>query len=82
MIDALPPAFAARVEALADRVAQGVRAVSLRLNPDDLAAITPHLAGFDVLGGAVLAPDPRLSRGDVEVRAEGIRLADLIGGTA
>lgn len=82
MIDALPAAFAARVEVLADRVAQGVRAVSLRLNPDDLAAITPHLAGYDVLGGAVLAADARLARGDVEVRAEGIRLADLIGGGA
>lgn len=82
MIDALPAAFAARVEVLADRVAQGVRAVSLRLNPEDLAAITPHLAGFDVLGGAELAADARLARGDVEVRAEGIRLADLIGGAA
>jgi flagellar assembly protein FliH len=80
MIDSLPAAFAARVESLADRVAQGVREVSLRLNPDDLSAITPHLAGYDVLGGAVLTADPRLARGDVEVRAEGIRLADLIGG--
>jgi flagellar assembly protein FliH len=59
-----------------------VREVSLRLNPDDLAAITPHLAGFDVLGGAALVADARLARGDVEVRAEGIRLADLIGGGA
>ena len=82
MIDVLPAAFAARVEVLADRVAQGVREVSLRLNPDDLAAITPHLAGFDVLGGAALVADARLARGDVEVRAEGIRLADLIGGGA
>lgn len=82
MIDALPAAFAARVEVLADRVAQGVRAVSLRLNPEDLAAITPHLAGFDVLGGAELVADARLARGDIEVRAEGIRLADLIGGAA
>lgn len=82
MIDALPAAFAARVEAMADRVAQGVRAVSVRLNPDDLAAITPHLAGFDVLGAAELVPDARLARGDVEVRVEGIRLADLLEGSA
>lgn len=82
MIDTLPAAFAARVEMLADRVAQGVRTVSLRLNPDDLAAITPHLAQFDLLDGAVLAGDPRLARGDVEVRADGIRLADLIGSVA
>ncbi len=78
MIDALPEAFAVRVEAMADRVAQGVRAVSVRLNPDDLAAITPHLAGFEVVGAAALVPDARLARGDVEVRAEGIRLADLL----
>lgn len=78
MIEALPAAFAARVEALADRVAQGVRAVSVRLNPDDLEAIRPHLAGCEVLEGAALTADPRLARGDVEVRAEGIRLADLL----
>ena len=78
MIDALPTAFAARVEAMADRVAQGVRAVSVRLNPDDLAVITPHLAGLEVTGTAELIADARLSRGDVEVRAEGIRLADLL----
>jgi flagellar assembly protein FliH len=78
MIDALPGPFAARIDALADRVAQGVRAVTLRLHPDDLAAITPHLAGFDVLSGAEVTTDARLSRGDVEVRAEGIRLADLL----
>lgn len=82
MIDALPAAFAARIEAMADRVAQGVRAVSLRLNPDDLAAIAPHLAGMDILSGATLEPDARLARGDVEVRAEGIRLADLLGDAA
>ena len=78
MIDALPKAFAARVEAMADRVAQGVRAVQIRLHPDDLAAITPHLAGFDVLAGAVLSGDARLARGDVDVRADGIRMADLM----
>lgn len=78
MIEALPEAFAARVEAMADRVAQGVRAVSVRLNPDDLEAIRPHLAGCEVLDGAMLAADARLARGDVEVRAEGIRLADLL----
>lgn len=78
MIEALPAAFAARVEAMADRVAQGVRAVSVRLNPDDLEAIRPHLAGCEVLEGAALTADARLARGDVEVRAEGIRLADLL----
>lgn len=78
MIEALPAAFAARVEAMADRVAQGIRSVSVRLNPDDLEAIRPHLAGCEVLEGAALTADARLARGDVEVRAEGIRLADLL----
>ena len=63
---------------MADRVAQGVRTVSVRLHPADLAAITPHLAGYEVTGAAALVADARLARGDVEVRAEGIRLADLL----
>lgn len=77
-IDTLPAAFIARIAQLADRVAQGMRTVTLRLNPDDLAAIAPHLSGTD-LDGATLSPDPALRRGDVEVRADGIRLADLMG---
>lgn len=77
-IDALPAPFIERIAALADRVAQGMRTVTLRLNPDDLTAIAPHLAGTD-LDGATLTPDPALKRGDVEVRADGIRLADVLG---
>lgn len=78
-IDALPAPFLMRIEALADRVAQGVRVVTVAVNPDDLAAVAPYLAGSD-LAGAVFAADARLARGDVLVRAEGIVLADLIGG--
>lgn len=77
-IDAMPKPFIARIAKLADRVAQGIRTVTLRLNPDDLSAIAPHLAGTD-LDGATLTPDPALNRGDVEVRADGIRLADVLG---
>jgi flagellar assembly protein FliH len=77
-IDALPKPFVTRIAKLADRVAQGMRTVTLRLNPDDLTAIAPHLAGTD-LDGATLTPDPALNRGDVEVRADGIRLADVLG---
>lgn len=77
-IDTLPKPFIARIARLADRVAQGIRTVTLRLNPDDLTAIAPHLAGTD-LDGATLTPDPALNRGDVEVRADGIRLADVLG---
>ncbi|MEY4982808.1 MAG: hypothetical protein RIR62_1074 [Pseudomonadota bacterium] len=76
-IDALPLPFLARIEALADRVAQGMRDVTLRLNPDDLAAIAPHL-GDSALAGTTILPDPRLARGDAEVRADGIVLSDLL----
>lgn len=78
-IEALPAPFVARIEALADRVSQGVRAVTVALHPDDLAAVAPYLARSD-LAGAVVAADARLARGDVVVRAEGIVLSDLIGG--
>ncbi len=80
-IDALPAPFLARIEALADRVAQGVRAVTVALHPDDHSAVAPYLAGSDLAGATVL-PDARLMRGDVVVRAEGIVLSDLIGGAA
>lgn len=78
LIDAAPLPFMARIEALADRVSQGVRQVTLLLNPADLAALTPHLAGSDILQNALVKGDPRLARGDVDIRAPGVRLADLL----
>lgn len=78
LIDAGPLPFVARIEALADRVGQGVREITLRLSPPDHAALLPHLPGSDVLSEARVVADPRLQRGDVEVRAPGIRLADLL----
>ncbi|WYK04211.1 FliH/SctL family protein [Cereibacter sphaeroides f. sp. denitrificans] len=81
-IDAHPAGFAARIEALADRVAQGLRQVTLRLNPEDLQALAPHLPGSDLLSEARVAPDPCLARGDLEVRAEGILLSDLLAPAA
>lgn len=80
-IDELPAAFLLRIEGLADRVSQGVRAVTVALHPEDAKAIAPYLAGSE-LNGATIAPDARLARGDVVVRAEGIVLSDLIGGAA
>ncbi|ABN76800.1 FliH/SctL family protein [Cereibacter sphaeroides] len=81
-IDRHPAGFAARLEALADRVAQGLRQVTLRLNPEDLQALAPHLPGSDLLSEARIAADPRLARGDLEVRAEGIVLSDLLAPAA
>ncbi|QCP85325.1 flagellar assembly protein FliH [Cereibacter sphaeroides] len=81
-IDTHPAGFVARIEALVDRVAQGLRQVTLRLNPEDLQALAPHLPGSDLLSEARVAPDPRLARGDLEVRAEGILLSDLLAPAA
>ena len=77
-IDVLPLPFLQRIEALADRVGQGFRQISFRMNPDDLAAISPHLAGSELLASARLRPDARLARGDLEIIADGVRVADIL----
>src|SRR3990167_8643840 len=78
VIDHSPKPFMDRIEALAERVSQGLRSLELRLHPDDLAAITPFLPDSDLLTASRLVAEPRLSRGDVDIRADGIRLADLL----
>jgi flagellar assembly protein FliH len=78
VIDISPKPFMDRIEALAERVSQGLRSLELRLHPDDLAAITPFLPDSDLLTASRLVAEPRLSRGDVDIRADGIRLADLL----
>lgn len=77
-IDIAPGPFLARIEALADRVAQGLRDVTIRLNPADLEAIEAHLHGSPLLQDNRLKADPRLARGDTEIHAEGIALSDLL----
>lgn len=84
-IDLMPAPFARRIARLAERVAQGMREVSVHLHPDDLAAIAPLLTGacaseLATLAVAHLVPDDRLSRGDADLRAPGLRLADLSDG--
>ena len=78
MIDEMPAPFVKRVEALADRVAQGVAAVTVRLNPDDFAAIKPHLAGSDLLDPDRIGPDDSLARGDVDIRSGAVQLRDVL----
>ena len=78
MIDEMPAPFVKRVEALADRVAQGVAAVTVRLNPDDFAAIKPHLAGSDLLDPDRIGTDDNLSRGDVDIRSGAVQLRDVL----
>lgn len=80
-IDAAPAPFAARVARLAARVASHQGAVRVHLHPDDLAAIAPLVAAglpdLADLATARLVPDAALARGDADLRAPGIRLADL-----
>lgn len=80
-IDAAPAPFAARIARLAARVAQHQGTVRVHLHPDDLAAIAPLVAaGLPDLADLVtarLVPDATLLRGDADLRAPGIRLADL-----
>lgn len=68
-IDALPQAFAAKVEDLANQIGQAVESTVISLNPDDLAAITPCLADSDMLSDCTLQPDDRLSRGAVDIKS-------------
>ncbi len=82
LIDRLPDAFARRIAHLAERVAQGMRDVTIHLHPDDLAAISPLLnqgcpPELSTLAAARLVADCALSRGDADLRAPGLRLGDL-----
>lgn len=79
-IDAAPRPFVARIERMAQRIAQGAAEVELRLNPDDLATLEPHLARSPQLAAARVYPAPELARGDVDLRVPGVHVADLIHG--
>ncbi len=78
-----PPAFAARICALAARITEGFGDLVLVLNPDDLAALqaahalqaTPQL---ERLFQAQVQGDAALARGDIRLRAQGLALEDLI----
>ncbi|KQN98048.1 MULTISPECIES: FliH/SctL family protein [Stenotrophomonas] len=58
------------VEAL-DAVGGSSRDVEVRLHPDDIAALAPLLK---LAPGQRLSPDPGLSRGDLRVHAESVRI--------
>lgn len=77
-IDDMPAPFLARIEALANQARQGLETVSIRLNPDDHAAIAPHLPAAALVSKSHIVPDPLLGRGDVVLRAGGIRLQDVL----
>lgn len=79
-IDAMPDAFLERIEALADRIHAQASQPVLRLHPDDLAAIEPLIASSDSLAAMRIVPSVELSRGDVDLVVEGLRLSDRIMG--
>ncbi|HBK46633.1 MAG TPA: flagellar assembly protein FliH [Xanthomonadaceae bacterium] len=54
-----------------DAVGGASREVEVRLHPDDIAALTPLLS---LMAGIRLVPDLSLSRGDLRVHAESVRI--------
>lgn len=54
-----------------DAVGGSTREVEVRLHPDDIAALTPLLS---LMSGTRLTADPGLSRGDLRVHAESVRI--------
>ncbi|WP_406848513.1 FliH/SctL family protein [Xanthomonas citri] len=71
-------AYQADPQLLADLVGEAVdavdgagREVEVRLHPDDITALLPHLAPSSTTR---VAPDTSLSRGDLRVHAESVRI--------
>ena len=77
-IDALPTPFLTRVETLAQRLHLGARNVTIRLHPEDLQAIKPHLGQSEILADGNLIADTNLHRGDVSVTAGSARINDVM----
>ena len=77
-IDSLPEVFLERIEALADRIHARSSQPVLRLHPDDLAAVEPLIEGSDILSAMRLVAAQDLSRGDVDLAVDGLRLSDRI----
>lgn len=79
-IDTMPTAFVERIELLAERIhGQATQAV-LRLNPDDHAAIAEVIEGSDTLAVMRIVTSAELSRGDVELIVDGLRMSDRLLG--
>ena len=70
--EADPTLLADLVGEALDAVGGARRDVEVRLHPDDIAALTPLLASM--AEGTRLVPDLTLSRGDLRVHAEAVRI--------
>jgi flagellar assembly protein FliH len=66
-----PALLAALVREALDSVGSASREAELRLHPDDLGLIAPHLASLD---GVRLSADTTLARGDLRLNSESVRI--------
>lgn len=66
-----PALLAALVREALDTVGSASREAELRLHPDDLGLIAPHLASLD---GVRLSADTTLARGDLRLNSESVRI--------
>ena len=77
-IDSLPKAFLHRIQAIAERVQSSVSAPIVRVHPRDLIVLQPLLEQSSKLLALRLVEDEELSRGDMDLALEGIRLTDVL----
>ncbi|MFN7137116.1 MAG: FliH/SctL family protein [Thermomonas sp.] len=66
-----PALLAALVREALEISGSETRQLELRLHPDDIAMLTPHLPPLD---GVRLVPDLTLARGDLRVHADSVRI--------
>ncbi|REC58358.1 flagellar assembly protein FliH [Rhodosalinus sediminis] len=77
-IEEMPNAFLARIDALAAQMSDAAGRLTLRLNPEDHAAVLACLEDAPEAARARFEPDPALARGDVALEAPGVALDDRL----
>jgi len=80
VIDTMPDAFVERIETLAERIHLQATQAVLHLNPDDHAAIGEAIKGSETLAVMRIMISAELSRGDVELIVNGLRMSDRLLG--
>lgn len=70
-----PTLLADLVREALDAVGSSHHALELRLHPDDLGVLAPHLAGLD---GVRLTNDSTLARGELRLHSESVRIDGTI----
>lgn len=66
-----PTLLADLVREALDTIGSSNREIELRLHPDDLGVLAPHLAGLD---GVRLTNDSTLARGELRLHSESVRI--------